>query len=318
MLLVAVGTVVLSILLGSGSIGPGRALEAILHPGRHPDDLTVLQELRFPRTGVAIAVGAALGAAGVLLQALTRNPIADPSVLGISSGASLAVVLAIVLLGVSGSGAYTPFALLGGATVGITAWVLSGGARGGTVGLALAGAALAALCAAAVQALTVLDAATLDQFRFWLVGSVAGRSWSTLLGATPVLVLGLLLTVLIAPALNTLALGDDTARGLGQDVGRVRLGAAVAALLLAAGAVAVAGPIAFVGLVAAHVARLSVGADVRWQLVLASLLGVAFLVGGDVLGRIVVPPREIAVGVVSPMVGVPVFLWLVARRRVAA
>lgn len=315
---VALGVVVLSVLLGSGSIGPGRALDALLHPGRHPDDLDTLEQLRFPRTGVAVAVGAALGASGVLLQALTRNPVADPSVLGISAGASLAVVLAIVVLGVSGSAAFTPFALVGGAVVGVVAWVVAGGARGGTVGLALAGAALAALCAAATQALTVLDAATLDQFRFWLVGTVAGRQWSTLLGAAPVLALGAVVALLVAPALNTLALGDDTARGLGQDVGRVQLATGAAALLLAAGAVAVVGPIAFVGLVAAHVARLTIGADLRWQLAVAALLGVSFLVGGDVLGRIVVPPREIPVGVVSPMIGVPVFLWLVARRRVVA
>lgn len=318
LLLAVAVAVVLSVVLGSGPIGPSRAFEAILHPSRHPDEIAVLEQLRFPRTGVAVAIGAALGASGVLLRALTRNPVADPSILGISAGASLAVVLAISLLDVSGSAAYTPFSLVGGATAGVIAWVLAGGARGGTVGLALAGAALTALCAAGTQALTVLDAASLDQFRFWLVGSVAGRSWSTLLGAAPVLVAGAVVAVLVAPALNTLALGDDTARGLGQDVGRVRLAAGVAALLLASGAVAVAGPIALIGLVAAHVAALLAGSDVRWQLAVATLLGVVFLVGGDVVGRIVVPPREIAVGVVSPMVGVPVFLWLVARRRVAA
>lgn len=316
--MLVVVSVLASVLLGSGTIGPARALDALLHPDRHPDDLAVLEQLRFPRTGVAIAVGGALGACGVLLQALTRNPIADPGILGISSGASLAVVLAIVVLGVSGSGAYVPFALAGGGLAGVTAWLLAGGSRGGTVALALAGAALAALCAAAVQGLTVLDAATLDQFRFWLVGSVAGKTWPALAGAAPALVLGAAIAVLVAPALNTLALGEDTARGLGQDVGGVQLAAGVAALLLAAGAVAVAGPIALVGLVAAQAARLLSGPDVRWQLGLAVLLGIAFLVGGDVVGRLVVPPREIAVGVVSPMVGVPVFLWLIARRRTIA
>jgi iron complex transport system permease protein len=252
----------------------------------------------------------------VLLQALTRNPLADPGILGISAGASLAVVLAITLLGVSGTAAYAPFALVGGAAAGVLAWALSGGGRGGTVGLALAGAAIAALCAAATQAMQVLDSQTLDQFRFWVVGSVAGGEWSTLLGAAPFLLVGAAVAAAVAPALNALSLGEDAARGLGQDVARVRIATGAAALLLAAGAVAVAGPIALVGLLAAHAARLLVGADVRWQLALAALLGVAALVGGDVVGRVVAPPREVAVGVVAPIVGVPLFLWLVARRRV--
>ena len=277
-----------------------------------------MRELRLPRTGVAIVVGAALGLAGVLLQALTRNPLADPGILGISAGASLAVVLAITLLGVSGTTAYAPFALVGGTAAGVLAWMLSGGGRGGTVGLALAGAAIAALCAAATQAMQVLDSQTLDQFRFWVVGSVAGGEWSTLAGAAPFLLVGAAVAVAIAPALNALSLGEDAARGLGQDVARVRIATGAAALLLAAGAVAVAGPIGLVGLLAAHAARLLVGADVRWQLALAALLGVAVLVGGDVVGRVVAPPREVAVGVVAPIVGVPLFLWLVARRRVRA
>ncbi|MGE4426662.1 MAG: FecCD family ABC transporter permease [Solirubrobacteraceae bacterium] len=306
-----------SLLLGSGPVGPGAALRALLHPGDHPDDYGMLRELRVPRTATGIVVGAALGACGVLLQAVTRNPVADPGILGISAGASLAVVLGITLFGASGSAAYAPFALLGGTVAGAVAWFLAGGERGGVVGLALAGAALAALCGALTQALTVLDAATLDRFRFWLVGSVAGGDLSTLAGAAPALGLGALGAVLVAPALTTLALGDDVARGLGQRVGPVRLGAALAALLLAAGAVAVAGPIALVALLAAHSARRLVGPGVPLQLLVAALLGVAVLVGGDLAGRLVVPARELAVGVVSPLIGAPLFVWLVTRGRTA-
>jgi iron complex transport system permease protein len=314
---IAVATVA-SIALGSRTIPLDRIAGALAHPDANDPLDAIVTQLRLPRTVLAVVVGAALGACGVLLQALTRNPLADPSIVGIEAGAALAVVIAIGSLGIGGAAAYAPFALVGGMLAGGLAWLLGGGERSSPTTLALAGAAVTALAVAVTQGLTVADAATLDRFRFWLVGSVAGRDWSVLLGAAPFLAAGALAAIAAAPALNTLALGEDVARALGQRVGVVRVAAGAAALLLAAGAVAVAGPISLVGLVAAHSARALVGPDVRWQLAHAALLGATYVLVADVVGRLIVPPREIQTGVVCALVGVPVFLLLIRRRRVRA
>jgi len=283
------------------------------------DAHVIVTDLRVPRTLVAICVGLALGASGALLQGITRNPLADPGLLGVNAGASLAVVVAIFALGVTSPAAYVWFALAGGLAVAVLVYALAASGRDGAtpVKLALAGAVVASLLAALTSAVLVLDAETLDRFRFWVVGSVAGRDLGVLSAALPLLLAGGLVALLAGRWLNALALGDDLARGLGQRVAAVRGTLALGAVALAAAAVALAGPIAFVGLVGPHAARALVGPDYRWIVPYSALAGALLLLVADVLGRVVARPGEVEVGILCAAVGAPWFIALVRRRRLA-
>lgn len=277
----------------------------------------IVRELRLPRTVVGIAVGGALGVAGALTQAVTRNPLAEPGILGINAGAALAVVLGITFLGISDIGAHAIFALVGAAVAAAAVALLGSIGRGhGTpIKLVLGGAVLAALLASITSAILVTNAATLDEFRFWIVGSIAGRSLNAVPVVLPLLALGGLAALLGARALNALSLGDDVARSLGVRVIGVRLLATGAVVLLAGAAVALAGPIAFLGLAVPHAARLLVGPDWRWIVPLSAVIGPSLLLAADVLGRVVVRPSELQVGVVVAIVGAPIFIALVRRQR---
>lgn len=310
---------VASVAIGVASIGPGEVLRAFTGAAGAEQQVVVL-ELRLPRTLVALAVGIALGACGAVMQGLTRNPLADPGILGVQSGAAFAVVLAIYLFGVGSATGYAWFAL-GGATVAAAiVYTLGGSGRASSspVTLALAGAALTALLTAMTSAVIVLDAQTLDQFRFWVVGSVAGRDLEVLYGALPFLVVGLVLVLGAGRGLNALALGQDMAAALGRRTGLDRLAAAVGVVTLAGGAVAMAGPIGFVGLTVPHVARALIGADYRWLIPWSALLGALLLLVADVVGRLVAHPAEVQVGIVMALVGAPVFVALVRRQRLAS
>ncbi len=283
------------------------------------DRHVVVTELRLPRTEVGLLVGGALGAAGALMQGVTRNPLAEPGILGINAGAAFAVVLAIFLLGVSSITAYAAFALAGAAAAAVAVYVLGASGRDGAtpIKLALAGAVLTALLVSLTSAVLVFDAQTIDEFRFWIVGSIAGRDQAVVLGVLPFILGGLVLALAAGRWLNALALGDDVARSLGQRVGRVRALAAVAFVLCAGGAVAAAGPIAFVGLTVPHVARALVGADYRWIVPYSIVLGSLLLLAADVTGRVVARPAEVEVGIVTAVLGAPVFIWLVRRGKLA-
>ncbi len=253
------------------------------------------------------------------MQGLTRNPLADPGLLGVNSGAALGVVLGIFLLGVQEPTGYVWFALAGGAGAALVVHGLGSSGRDGAtpVKIALAGAVVASLLAAITSAVLVLDAETLDRFRFWVVGSVAGRPLDVLAATVPFMATGGVVALVAGRWLNALALGDDLARTLGQRMATVRATVALGAVALAAGAVATAGPIAFVGLIAPHVARALTGPDYRWILPYSALIGAILLLAGDVLGRVVARPGEVEVGIVSALVGAPVFIALVRRRRLA-
>jgi len=283
------------------------------------DAHVIARDIRGPRTLVGIAVGASLAAAGALIQGATRNPLADPGILGIEAGAALAVVVAIFVLGVSGTAGYVPFALVGATAAGALVYVLgtSGRSRAAPINLALAGAAVAALCVSLTSAVIVLDSRTLDDFRFWVVGSIAGRDLGSLRDALPFLLVGLALGLACGRSLNALSLGDDVAAAIGQRVALARAGIAAAFVLLAGGAVAVAGPIGFVGLTVPHVARALVGPDYRWIVPYSIVLGAILLLCADVAGRLVARPGEIQVGIVMAAIGAPVFIALVRRRNLA-
>jgi iron complex transport system permease protein len=304
-----------SIAYGSLKIPPGEVIDAFTD-FRDVDEHVIIRDVRVPRTLIGLVVGAALGVAGAVMQGMTRNPLADPGVLGIQQGAAFAVVSAIFLLGVGSVAGYAWFALAGAAAAGVVVYALgsAGGSRATPVNLALAGAAVAALLVALTSAVLSIEAETLDQYRFWIVGSVAGRELDILVGALPFLAAGFILAFGSGRALNALALGEDVARSLGQRVKLIQAAGAAAFVLLAGGAVAVAGPIIFVGLTVPHIARGVIGPDYRWLLPYCALLGAILLLVADVLGRVVARPSEVDVGIVMAVIGTPVFIALVRRR----
>lgn len=282
-------------------------------------DHLIVRSLRIPRTGMGLLVGAALGLAGAVMQGVTRNPLADPGILGIEAGASLAVVTGIYALGIGSFSGYVWLAFVGAAVASLVVYFLGSLGRGGAtpVKLALAGAALSALLGSVTTSVLLLDGATLDQFRFWVVGSIAGRDAGIVADVAPFLAVGAVLALLSARSLNTLALGNDVARSLGQRVGLARAISALAVIVLAGGATAAAGPIGFLGLTVPHVARAICGPDYRWIVAWSAVLAPILLLGADVLGRLVARPGEVQVGILTAVIGAPFFVALVRRRKLA-
>jgi iron complex transport system permease protein len=293
--------------------------DAIWHYDPSLNDHLIVRSLRVPRTVLGLAVGAALGLAGAVMQGVTRNPLADPGILGIEAGASLAVVIGIYAFGIGSLAGYVWFAFAGAAAASVVVYTLGSMGRGGAtpVKLALAGAALASLLGSFTSAILLTDLATLDQFRFWVVGSLAGRGGDIAVQVLPFLAVGTILALGSARSLNALALGDDVARSLGQRVHAARAVAALAVVILCGAAVAAAGPIAFVGLTIPHVARALCGPDYRWVLPWSMVLAPVLLLGADIIGRLVARPGELQVGIVTALVGAPFFIALVRRRRLA-
>ncbi|MHA7133908.1 FecCD family ABC transporter permease [Oerskovia turbata] len=307
----------LSLAVGANALPLSVVMDALTsYDPTNPDHLVIVEK-RVPRTVVGLVAGVALGAAGTLMQGLTRNPLADPGLLGISAGASLFVVGAISLFGVSQVGGYVWFAFAGAAVAAAVVYgVASVGREGATpVKLALAGAAVTAALTSVVTAVLLIDRAALDLMRFWQVGSLAARGSTVVWQVLPFIVVGLVLALALGRSLNGLALGDDVARGLGQDVTRTRVVAGVAIVLLCGAATAAVGPVAFVGLVVPHVARYVVGLDYRWVLPYATVAAPVLLIGCDVIGRVVARPGELQVGVVTAVVGAPLFIALVRRGK---
>jgi iron complex transport system permease protein len=312
-------TVLLSLAVGSRQIAPDEVLDALLHGGTG-DNAQVVRALRVPRTVIGVLAGAALAVAGTVMQGITRNPIAEPGILGVSQGASLGVVCAIAFFGVHTLSGYVWFAFAGAGLATIAVYAVASGGRDGAspVKLALAGAAMNAFLASVVSGVVTTDARALDEFRFWDVGSLAGRDGEIIGQVWPFLLAGLLLVAAMARGLDALALGEDTARALGNNVLRLRLLGALGATVLTGAAVAAVGPIAFVGLAVPHIARALVGTAHRWVLPLAALLGPVMLLAADVVGRIVFPPSEVPAAVMTALLGVPFLIALVRRRAVVA
>ncbi|MFJ4550771.1 FecCD family ABC transporter permease [Streptomyces sp. NPDC088817] len=318
-LLVSVALLLL-VALASIAIGAKELSAAQVWHGLFQDSGTygdVVVGERLSRTVLGLLAGSALGLSGAVLQALTRNPLADPGILGINAGASAAVVTAITFLGVTSLSGYVWFAFLGAAVVGALVWFL-GGSRGATpVRLALAGTAIGAALYGYVQAVMIMDGAALGRMRFWTVGSLASATTATITQVLPFFAVGTVVALLLARPLDALAMGDDTARALGADLNRTRALAMLAATVLCGAATAACGPIVFVGLMVPHVVRSFTGPDLRWILPYATILSPVLLLGADVVGRVVARPAELQVGVVTAIIGGPVFILLVRRRRTA-
>ncbi|MEU6291092.1 FecCD family ABC transporter permease [Streptomyces sp. NPDC015140] len=310
----------LSLAVGSGDVSAHDLVHGLLDPDRSVRGQLVVREVRIPRTLAGLLAGVALGLAGTVMQGVTRNPLADPGLLGINAGAAVAVVFAMSVLSLTEPGQYIWFGFLGACLAAVLVYgVASFGREGATpVKLALAGAAATALLVSVTDTILLTDSRTYDQFRFWQVGALDGRETDVLLQALPFVVAGAVLALGLGPRLNGLALGDDVARALGQRVAVARLAGAASTVLLCGAATAVAGPIAFVGLAVPHAVRVITGPDHRWILPYSALLAPALLLVADVVGRVVAPPGEVQVGVVTAAIGCVPFILLVRRRGKAA
>ncbi len=302
-----------SIAFGAADIAPADVWAALVNFDASSTNHLIIRTLRVPRAVIAALVGAALGVAGALMQGITRNPMADPGILGINTGAALGVVGAIFLLKISSLTLYALFAFAGAALTASAVYTLGSLGRGGPTPLkiTIAGAALTALLSSLTTGVLILNQRTLEEVRVWLAGSVAGRDLNLLLQVTPYLGIGLLVALALGRQITTLSLGDDVAQGLGQRTGWVKGLAALCVVLLAGSSVAVAGPIGFVGLVIPHAVRFFVGVDYRWILPYAVLAGATFLVASDVAARLVLRPTEMPVGVMTALIGGPFFVYLV-------
>ena len=306
--------VVASLALGVRAIDPAVVWQALTSPVADSVDHQVVLGQRLPRTLVGLAAGAALGLAGTLIQGVTRNPIADPGLLGLNQGASLAVVCAFWLLGVTTPAGYIWFAFAGAAAAAAVVFTVGAGQP---VRLALVGATVTAFLTPLITVVLLHDPAAFNMYRFWVVGSLTGRGLETVAQLWPFLVVGGVLAAALAHRLNMLALGDDVARALGQRVGVTRAVAGVAIVLLAGTATALAGPVVLVGLVVPHAARRLVGTDYRWVVALSAVLGPVILLGADVVGRLVLPHSELEAGVVAAAIGAPVLVAVARGRQVA-
>ncbi|WP_406009774.1 iron ABC transporter permease [Streptomyces sp. NBC_00637] len=311
LLLVAVA----SIAVGAKELSVAQVMHGLFQDSGTYADVVV--DERLSRTVLGLLVGAALGLSGAVLQALTRNPLADPGLLGINAGASAAVVTAITYFGVTSLTGYVWFAFFGAAAVGALVWFL-GGSRGATpVRLALAGTAISAALYGYLQAVMIMDDAALARMRFWTVGSLSTATDETIRQVLPFLVVGTLLAFALARPLNALAMGDDTAKALGANLNRTRALSMLAATVLCGAATAACGPIVFVGLMVPHIVRSFTGPDLRWIMPYAAVLSPVLLLGSDVVGRVVARPSEVQVGIITAIIGGPVFIFLVRRRRAA-
>jgi len=309
-----------SVMVGASNITPATVLDSILHYDSRNTEHLVIIEKRLPRTLIGIVVGVALGLAGTAAQGLTRNPIADPGLLGVSFGATLFVVLGIAFLGATALSGYVWFAFVGAALASIVVYsVASVGREGATpMKLALVGSAVSAACGSLITAIVLTDTQVLNSVRFWQVGAIAGRGYDVFWQMLPTFVVGTLLALLLGRQLNGLALGDDVARGLGQKVALTRLLGATAIVLLCGSATAAAGPIGFIGLAVPHIVRVFTGPDYRRVLALSAIVGPVMVLVCDIIGRVIAPPGELEVGIVTAFIGAPFFIALVRRRKLPA
>ncbi|TDC83327.1 iron chelate uptake ABC transporter family permease subunit [Actinomadura sp. 7K507] len=310
-LLLLLTAVVLSLAVGAKPLSPAAAWDGLFHADSAA--YSIVHDMRLPRTVLGLLAGLALGLAGAVMQALTRNPLADPGLLGINAGASAAVVSAISFLGITSFTGFVWFAFAGAGAVAVLLYTVGGGSGATPARLVLAGAALNAALFSYVSAVQLLDTASLDRMRFWTVGSLASAQTHTIVRVAPFVVAGLVIALLLARPLNAMAMGEDAARALGAGPGRARIAAIVAITLLCGAATAACGPIVFVGLMVPHLVRALTGSDLRWLFPYCAVLSPALMLAADVLGRVVVRPAELQVGIVMVVAGGPVFLYFVRR-----
>lgn len=310
-------SVTASLVFGARSLTLQEVLDGFMRQDADSYAASVFQK-RVIRTLFGLICGAALGTAGVLMQAVTRNPLADPSILGVNMGAALFVVCGMAFFQISSARQYIGFALTGAMLTAIFVFGIGSAGRGGAtpLKLVLAGAATSAALSSLVTAVMIPRSFVMNQFRYWQVGSVGAGTWESMMTLLPFLLAGLLIAVLTAPALNAMALGDEAAAGLGVKTGVFRLAAAFAGVILCGATTAVAGPIGFVGLLATHVIRMILGADIRYLIPMSALAGAVILTVSDVIGRLMARPGELEAGIVTAFVGAPLLIILAMKAKV--
>ncbi|MDM9382666.1 iron ABC transporter permease [Chlorogloeopsis sp. ULAP01] len=306
---------VYSVTLGAADIPLNKILASFITFDGSYEHL-VIQTVRLPRSLMAMLVGSALAVSGALMQGLTRNPLADPGILGIESGAALAVVATIFIFGSSSLSVLTIVAFLGAGATAVLVYFLGSLGRGGAtpLNLTVAGAALTALISSITTAVLIISQRTLEEIRFWLAGSLAGRDTNILLQALPFVVIGLVIAFALGRQITTMSLGEDVAKGLGQQTAWIKIITAISVVLLAGSSVALAGPIGFIGLVVPHIVRFFIRADYRWILPYSAIVGAILLLIADIAARVLLKPQELPVGVMTALVGAPFFVYLAKSK----
>jgi iron complex transport system permease protein len=313
--LMLLACLVVSVSYGAADISWQTVYESLISFDNSREHL-IIRTLRLPRSLLAIIVGASISTAGAIMQGITRNPLADPGILGINAGAAFAVVIAIFLFGASSPSLYVWYALAGAGITAVSVYFLAALGRSGItpLNLTIAGAAIATFLASLTTAILIVSQKTLEEIRFWLAGSLAGANEGLILQILPYFCLGMILTLIISQQITILSLGEDVARGLGQNTAWVKILAAICVLLLDGSAVAIAGSIGFIGLVVPHLVRFWVGVDYRWILPYSAVFGAILLLISDVIARLIAQPQEIPVGIMTALVGAPFFIYLAKTK----
>ena len=317
LVILCIFVVFLSLSIGSKQVSLETIWQAIVNSNSSSFETSIVME-RIPRTIFGILAGAALAMSGCVMQSITRNPIADPSILGINTGASLAVVIGISFFSISSAQQYIWLAFFGAIITAIFVYGIAMAGRGGAtpMKLALAGAATSTALGSLVNTIMLPNSQVMDQFRFWQIGSIGGASWQSIIAVSPYLLIGCITIIALASKLDIMALGDEMASGLGVNTTRTRMIAAIAGVLLCASITALAGPIGFVGLMIPHLVRMIIQTDMKTVFLLSSLSGSILLLFADVIGRIVAFPGEVEVGIVTAIIGAPIFIWVVRKVKV--
>lgn len=278
----------------------------------------IIRTVRLPRAIIAVLVGAGLGVAGCLMQGITRNPLADPSILGINSGAALAVVGSTLFFQDGSLTTYTVFAFIGATISAIAVYFFASLSKSGLspLSLTLAGSAITIFSSSLTSGILIINQRTLDEIRFWLAGSIAGRDIELIQQIFPYFIIGLILALILSRQITILSLGEETAQGLGQNTLLIKVLAMIAVILLAGASVSIAGPITFIGLIMPHLVRLLVGNDYRWILPFSMLGGGILLLNADIVARVIIQPQEVPVGLILPILGAPLFIYLIRSKKV--
>lgn len=306
-----------SLAFGSKNIDLITVIDTLKNLDNNNFEAIVVKE-RIPRTVFGLLAGASLGISGTLMQSITRNPIADPSILGINTGSALFVVLGIAFLGVTTYKEYIILALLGGLITAISVYLIASIGNGGIspMKLALSGVIISAILSSLINVVMLPRSEVMSSFRFWQVGSISGVTWQSIIVMLPFIILGIILSFFVAPALNALALGDEVAIGLGVKVGLTRIISSISAILLCGTVTALAGPIGFIGLMAPHIIRMLFGNNIKFIIPMSAFVGSILLTFSDVIGRIMGSPSELEVGIVTAFIGAPIFIIISMKAKV--
>lgn len=314
-LLVLVGCLGLSVSFGAADIAPDKIYTAFTAFDGSREHL-IIRTVRLPRSLVAIIVGAAMATAGAIMQGITRNPLADPGILGVNAGVAFAVVVAIFMFGAATPSEYIWFAFGGAGVTVVSVYFLASLGRGGMtpLNLTIAGAALGALLASLTAGILIISQRTLEEIRFWLAGSLTSTDTTIVTQVLPYICIGMILAIALARQITILSLGEDVAKNLGVQTLWVKIAAAISILLLEGSAVAVAGGIGFIGLIVPHIVRFIVGVDYRWILPYSAVFGAILLLAADICARLIIRPQEVPVGIMTALVGAPFFIYLAKTK----